>query len=200
MNWLDYGLIAVVAISGVLALLRGLLGEAMGLLVWVTSYLLACRLDRWAGELLSRWSGPHQDVASSPLSGLSNVTGQLGVFVVLFLLTSLVMRLLTVPVIRRLHSLAGSMGLSWTDRLLGFAFGLVRGVGVVLLGFLVLRELNIPEPGWVGGSELAPLSRQGASYLADWLPQDSLLGSEAWGTLSEYGGGLLRWPPIREAR
>jgi len=63
----------------------------------------------------------------------------------------------------------GRAGLSAVDRVLGLAFGLARGVSVVLIGFSAFYLFNIPEPSWMDGSQLAPLCRKGASYLIRWL-------------------------------
>jgi len=135
------------------------------------------------------------------LGDAGGFAGRLGAFLVLFIASSLAIRLLAMPITWRLHSFANGIGLSWANRLFGLAFGLARGVGVVLLGFLILQELNIPEPVWMSHSQLAPLTHRGASYLATWLPEDFPLPSDVWSILPTYDGDAsTRWTPDEGAR
>jgi membrane protein required for colicin V production len=200
MNWLDYALIALIGISSGLALLRGLIREATGLLTWVMSFLLTSRLDRWTGETVSRWSTGGSDAVGHLWQLLGGATGQTVGFLVLFVLISLAIRLPTIAFIERLRSVARRAGLAWTDRLSGFMFGLLRGVSVVLMGFLVMRTLNVPEPQWVTQSALAPMAHEGASRLADWLPEELLSGLETWRVLPKHSEALLRWAQLGRGR
>jgi membrane protein required for colicin V production len=200
MNWLDCVLIAIVGLSSGLALLRGLVREIMGLLVWVGSLMLASRIGEWAAEVLRDWPNESQGAMRPPWADMGGVTGHLGAFLILFVVSSLAIRLLAAPVTQRLQSLASRAGLSWADRLFGLAFGLARGVCVILLGFLILQWLNISEPMWMSRSQLAPLTRRGASYLAEWLPEGFLPSSDTWLIVPTHSDALIRLTPGGRSR
>jgi membrane protein required for colicin V production len=56
---------------------------------------------------------------------------------------------------RALHWSARSIGLGWLDRLVGAAFGLLKGCVVVTLGVMALAAF-FPRSGWLDHSRLAP--------------------------------------------
>jgi len=63
--------------------------------------------------------------------------------------------------------------LSPIDRTLGFIFGLVRGVFVVSLAYLLLDSTVQPNdrPDWVRQAKSEPYLHQGAEMLRGWLPE-----------------------------
>jgi len=167
-NWFDYLLVAIVGFSGSLALIRGFVREAIGLLGWVAGFVIASHFAGRAAQFLSRWASEDQVGAGAPFRGTGSIVGGVGAFLLLFLASLLAMALIG----RLAHSLVGRAGLSPADRALGLTFGLVRGVFVILVGFLVFMLFNVPEPAWISGSRLAPMCHTGVAYLARWLPQD----------------------------
>jgi membrane protein required for colicin V production len=56
---------------------------------------------------------------------------------------------------RALHWSARSIGLGWLDRLIGAAFGFLKGCVVVTLGVMALAAF-FPHNGWLDHSQLAP--------------------------------------------
>jgi membrane protein required for colicin V production len=172
-NWLDYLLVAVVGFSGSLALIRGFVREAAGLLGWAAGFVVASHYAGRAGRLLAHWTGKGDVTAEAPLGGTGSIVSGVGAFLLLFLMSLLAMNLVG----QLAHSLVAKAGLSPANRLLGLTLGLTRGVLVVLVGLLILMLLNVPEPMWVNGSQLAPMCQTGIAYLVRWLPQDfPLLG------------------------
>ena len=168
MNWFDYLLVAIVSFSGSLALIRGFVREAMGLLGWVMGFVIASHFAGCTAQFLSRWSSEGQVAAGAPFGGTGSIAGGVVTFLFLFLASLLVMALIG----RLTHSLVGRAGLSPTNRVLGLALGLARGVFVILVGFLVFMLFNVPEPAWMNSSRLAPMCHTGVAHLARWLPQD----------------------------
>lgn len=115
MNWLDYVLLAILLFSTVMSARKGFSREVIGL----AAAFLALVLAMWFYGLAGSWLIPY---VSSP-----RVANLLGFFLVViavlicgWMLGSLVRRFLR------------TVGLSFFDRLLGAAFGLVRGLLIAM--------------------------------------------------------------------
>jgi membrane protein required for colicin V production len=72
-----------------------------------------------------------------------------------FLAIALVVMIAAGLVGRILHRTAHSIGLGWLDRLIGAAFGFLKGCVVVTLGVMALAAFY-PQCGWLDHSRLAP--------------------------------------------
>jgi membrane protein required for colicin V production len=108
--WVDWALLAVLAVSVLVGLLRGLVFELMALAGWIVAYVAAV----WYGPQLA----PHVPVGT-PGSGLNQSAALVLCFVGALIAWSLLARL-----VRLLISVTP---LTLVDRLLGAVFGLVRG-------------------------------------------------------------------------
>jgi membrane protein required for colicin V production len=115
LGWVDWTLLAVLAVSVVVGLWRGLVFELMSLVGWVVAYV--------AAQLFSA------DVAASLPVGMPGSALNLGAgFAITFIGTLIAWTLLA----RLVRLLLHATPLTLVDRTLGAAFGLVRG-GVLLL-------------------------------------------------------------------
>src|SRR5271170_1042098 len=72
-----------------------------------------------------------------------------------FLLIALSIMIIAGVVGRILHGTVRSIGLGWLDRLVGAAFGFLKGCIVVTLGVMALAAFY-PQSGWLDHSRLAP--------------------------------------------
>ncbi len=155
MNGLDYLLLAVVAVSALMGLRRGLVSEVLSLAGWVVSFILARQFATQAGQWLPL-----------PLPG-DEVRWLLG-FIGLMLASWLgffIVRQLLAGVLR-------VTGLSGVDRFFGMGFGLVRGLLAVTLGVLLAGLTSWPNhPVWQA-SALARPFEQLALAARPWLPGD----------------------------
>lgn len=133
----DAVIAAVVLISAVFGLMRGLVKEVLALVIWVGAAFLGMTL----GPTLAAWV----DLALS--TRLRNAIGFGAVFVVVLVFGAFLQRFV--------HGLVRSTGLSGTDRTLGLAFGALRGVAVVLVALILLRPFAA-ERAWWSESVLAP--------------------------------------------
>jgi membrane protein required for colicin V production len=159
LGWVDWVLLAVLAASVVIGLVRGLVFECLSLAGWVVAWFAA----QWS----SPWLAP-QLPFGTPGSGLN-----LGVaFVLAFLCALVVWALLS----RLLRLLIHATPLSIPDRLLGAVFGLLRG-GVLLLALATVIGLTpaSQSQAWRGS--------QGARWLAQALAQIKPLLPEAMARL-----------------
>ena len=72
-----------------------------------------------------------------------------------FLVIALAVMIVAGVMGRVLHSTARSIGLGWLDRLVGAAFGFLKGCVVVTLGVMALAAFY-PHNGWLDNSRFAP--------------------------------------------
>ena len=131
MTGFDFVLLAILAISVVLGLLRGLLKEVLSLVAYASAFLAAI----WWGPTVSEWL---MQWISQPF--VSMALAYLGVFIVV---------LLAIGVINMtLASLLSKTGLAPADHGLGAMFGLLRGVLFVLVLVILAGYTPLPEEPW----------------------------------------------------
>jgi membrane protein required for colicin V production len=87
-----------------------------------------------------------------------------------FLVIALSIMVIAGVVGRLLHRTARSIGLGWLDRLVGAAFGFLKGCIVVTLGVMALAAFY-PESGWLDHSRLAPYFLSAAHTTTAVTPQ-----------------------------
>ena len=151
MNAADYVILAILGLSVLAAATQGFMFEAISLAGLVVGYLLAA----WEYHVVAAWFEPY--VKSQ---WIAEILGFVAILLGMIILAGIVGRLV--------RWLMKEAGLRWFDRILGGAFGLLRGgltVAVILLGFTTFN----PQSDWLEGSRLAPyflVVAQGASWLA----------------------------------
>ena len=152
MTYIDYGLLAVLALSIAWGAWRGLVHEMISLGGWIIAFLAA-----------NLFAGPASDVITDTIPAEARVMlGWLGVFVVVLLAASLAGMLL-----RRFIK---TVGLAASDRTLGALFGLARGL-LIWLAFALLAGLTrLPaQPVWKDSFLGRPLANT-VVQLKPWLP------------------------------
>jgi membrane protein required for colicin V production len=116
LGWVDIALIAFLAVSVVVGLMRGFVFELLSLAGWFAAYFAA----RW----LTPACAPHMPIGAQG-SALNYGATFACVFLVVLVVWSLVARLI--------RALIRATPLSPVDRLLGAGFGLARGLVVLLV-------------------------------------------------------------------
>ena len=156
MEYADYVIFGVIAISILVGAIRGFVKEAFSLAVWAAAFLVAFQ---YSGALALQLEN-HIELPSARTSLA---------FAGLFLSVLLVGGLLTFLV----GKLVEKTGLSGTDRLLGGVFGGVRGLALVLAMMLVAGLTPVPQDPWWQQSRtiqsLMPLAEWSAQYLPDYI-------------------------------
>ena len=152
MTTLDWVLVGVVAFSVLLAALRGFLYEAFSLAGVVFGFVIAA----WGYARVSSWFLPY--VKAQPIADF-------GAFCVLFVLTTLLFSLAG----EIARSAAKSAGLRPVDRLLGGAFGLLRGL---LAGAVIALAVAAFHPSAMEGSVVGRHFLVGARALSWITPAD----------------------------
>jgi len=177
MNWLDLAIGGLVAVSVVTSFVTGLTRE----LVRLAALLLGILMGLWWYPEVARYLEPY--TSSPAIAGFAAFLLILIGFIVLGWVAAKV-----------LGKLIKASGLRWFDRLLGAAFGLVRGV--LLAAALVLAMVAfLPEKGaseTVARSRLAPTVLYAARVIVTVAPRRLKEG---------FAGGLERVRQVwREAK
>ena len=152
MNTVDIIVIGVVALSALIAFLRGFVREVLTIGSWlgaslVTLYgfpLLQPKFEQWIASKM----------AADIVCGIS-----------LFLVSLIVFSIIS-------HMIAGFVrgsALTAVDRSLGLLFGLVRGAILVSLAYMLIFAL---DPNMLRGARTTPMMARGAEILRDLAPSE----------------------------
>ncbi len=155
MTAFDYCVFAILGISVLLSLVRGVVRELVSLAGWIVAFMVA-------NSFAARF------VPCCPLSLPSELLRMSLAFAALFLASLLAMSLVAMAA----SALTKTAGLGLADRFLGSLFGLVRGLLAVLLIVLAAGLTALPqEPFWRKAVLSGPLEIA-AMMAIPWLPQD----------------------------
>lgn len=140
MTWVDWAIIAIVALSTLVSLWRGFTREALSLLGWVAAFI--------AANLFA------SDVASGLAGVIGNITAR---YIAAWLLVFIGILLAFGLVSMVMSQLVKATGLGPTDRLLGTLFGFTRGVVIIMVLVFLVRELLPPrDQAWLHQARLMP--------------------------------------------
>ena len=155
MNWADYTIVGILALSVLIGLWRGFVSEVLALGVWIAAVWVAWMFgDQVAGLFEHSVSLP----SARMLLGY-------GICFIGVLILGALLRFL-------MHKLVEGTGLSGSDRMLGMAFGLARGVLLVVLVVMLLGFTPFPRDPWWQQSQLLPSFRSAAQWLSARLPDN----------------------------
>ncbi|SEO74001.1 CvpA family protein [Nitrosovibrio sp. Nv6] len=151
----DYSVLAILVLSILLSVVRGVVREILSLAGWVVAFMVANSFAAGFAPLL-------------PSSVAGESLRLLLAFSALFLSSLLAMGLITML----MSALVKTVGLGFTDRFIGSLFGFARGLLVVLLMVLAAGFTALPqEPFWKKAVLSKPLETA-AMMVIPWLPQD----------------------------
>ena len=131
MTWPDYAILAIIAASVLVGVLRGFIKEVFSLAVWAAAFLVAWHFSGDVASLMEN---------AVTLPSARTAMGFAGLFIAVLLVGGLANYLL--------GKLVQSTGLSGTDRLLGGVFGAARGLALVVAMLLVAGFTPIPSDPW----------------------------------------------------
>lgn len=156
MTWVDAVLLALIAVSGVIGYMRGLVREVLGVGAWVGAIFFAFyMLDGMRGLFVNLVPAPW----------MADVAALAAVFVVTLIILKIIIALIA-------RSVQSSV-LGGVDRALGVVFGLGRGAVVILVAYIAAGAF-VPNPAlWpepVRGTRSLPLIADGAAWLNARLP------------------------------
>jgi membrane protein required for colicin V production len=157
MNWVDGVVLAVLVVSALLACLRGLVREVLGLAAWGGAAFVAVNTGGMLEPFFAQLSSEPPVVSALALGSA---------FIVALLIFSVV-AILIARLVR--GSIFGGL-----DRLLGLFYGIVRGAALVVTAYIVVG-LGIHADRWpppVLHAASLPLAYDGASWVIRMLPEE----------------------------
>jgi len=155
--WVDLLLVAVLAVSVLLGLWRGLVFELLSLAGWVVAYLGAPYL----APVVAGWLAHAHWV-----QGMQRGAGFVLAFLLILIVWSLGAKLV--------RALIQASPLSALDRLLGAGFGVLRGALLCLLMVVVVGMTPVAKSSTWQASEMAPWFEQVLVGLKPMLPEEVL--------------------------
>jgi membrane protein required for colicin V production len=154
MTWFDYGVLAVLGLSAVIGIWRGLVREVVSLAGWIAAVAVAAMFAGEAAALIP---------ATSATPTVRMLIGFVGLFIVV-LVTASIGGLLAAKVMR-------AVGLGVADRTLGGVFGIARGALILVILVLAAGLTAVPrEPFW-REAKLAPPLETAAVAVKPYLPK-----------------------------
>lgn len=154
MTGLDWVFIAVLGVSLLLGVWRGLVREVLSLVNWVLAFYLA----QWFAQDAAKYL---------PMSGVSDVLRYAIGFALVFVVSAFAGGL----VVWGLSKLVSSAGLGLVDRSLGAVFGLLRGMIFLLALAVVVAMTPAKSETWWTQSVMATATLHTLTLIKPVLPE-----------------------------
>jgi membrane protein required for colicin V production len=154
---LDLVLLAVMLISGLLAMVRGFMREILSIAAWGTAALVTL----YSYQKLLPTAKTY--ITSDTLASIAVIAG-------VFIATLILVSIITV----RISDMILDSRIGALDRTLGFLFGLARGLLIVVVAFLFFAWL-VPakqRPDWVSSAKSLTMLQSTGDWLMSLLPDD----------------------------
>lgn len=155
LNWIDYAIIIVIALSSLISLIRGFIREALSLATWIIAFWIALTFS----TLLTPYFQAYVQ---------SDAVRYAIAFILLFIATLIVGAIVNFVITQFLEK----TGLSGTDRLLGVVFGFTRGVLLVAIVLLSAHMTAIPKEQIWMQSKLVPVFTPVENWLSNYIPKN----------------------------
>jgi len=153
MTWLDYALIAVVGLSALVGIWRGLVREVFALAGWIAAIAVAMLFAGEAAKL----------IPSSFATPLARTVIAFALLFIVILMTVSIAGLLFTKAVR-------AVGLGLADRTLGGVFGFARGALILLVFVLAAGLTAVPKESFWREAKLALPLETAAIAVKPYLP------------------------------
>lgn len=152
----DVVVLAIVALSTLVALIRGFVREALSILAWAGAALITAYLF-----------DPLRPLADDMIA--SETAGDIATIAVIFLVSLLILSVIT----RAIGDIVSGSPFTFLDRVLGAGFGIARGLAVMAVIYMGLLWVWGPngEPDWVRRSETRPMVVGAAQVIQGVVPE-----------------------------
>ena len=155
MTAFDYVVLAVVGLSLLMGLWRGVVGELVALAAWALAIVASLHFGALAGEWL---------FASLGDGSVRVLAGYAAVFVAVLVLMALIRM--------AMRQLVKALGLTVSDRILGAVFGLARGLLVALVLVALGGMTAAPQQVWWKNAMFSAPLETAVLVARGWLPED----------------------------
>ncbi len=154
MTWVDFAVLGLMGLSGLLAFMRGLVREVLGIGAWIGAVAIATAGLPFGREFLSQWITDPQIQTAASFTGI---------LVIALIVLSLIAR--------QISNAIKASALGGIDRTLGLVFGLLRGGAVVIIAYL-LAGMVVAIDHWpppVLEARTLPIIYEGAQLVLETL-------------------------------
>ena len=152
-NWADYAIMAIIVLSILISFSRGFIKEALSLTTWIVAIFISVKFYIPLSSLLTEY------VATPSLRKII-------AFGVLFISTLIIGGTINFL----LGHIIVKTGLSGPNRLLGAAFGFIRGILIIGIIVLLGRYTTFVEDDWWKTAMLIPYAERVADGIHKILP------------------------------
>jgi membrane protein required for colicin V production len=149
----DFSVLAILLVSLLLGLWRGLVYEVLSLAGWPVAFVLS---RMYAGDI-------------APMMPLMQETMQLALAYAVVFVVALVAWGVLAWLLARLIK---AVGLGWLDRSLGALFGALRGALVILALVWLAGLTSIPDQPFWRGAQTSRVAEEAALLTKGWLPDN----------------------------
>jgi membrane protein required for colicin V production len=156
MTAIDFVLLAIIVVSGMISLIRGFIRESLSLVTWVAAIWIAIMFH---GEVSPYFA------EQIPDQTLRDIAGFAALFIGVVLAGGLVGLIISM--------LVATSGLTGTDRALGVVFGLARGVVVSAVVVMLAGQTAVTSSQPWDDSQLRPYLQPVADWLYRYMPETS---------------------------
>jgi membrane protein required for colicin V production len=158
-SFLDIAVVAVILVSTVYATYRGLVAESLAIFGWIAAAYAMLFFGPWCATWMEGIIAPHW-------------LGELIGYGIVFLIVLLPLTFASSRISENIKkSQVGTL-----DSVLGSAFGILRGVAIVGIAYLLFTAW-VPtreQPDWVSRARLLPVIRASAEVVASLIPDQDV--------------------------
>ncbi|MFP3943835.1 MAG: CvpA family protein [Alphaproteobacteria bacterium] len=151
----DGVVLGILLLSGIFALVRGFTREVLTIAAWGLSALILVL----AYEPVQEWARDRI---------LDGVVTDVMVASLLFLVPLVALSFASHSACKQVRE--GGVGVA--DRVLGFVFGVARGLAAIIILYWMYSLIEDPgdHPNWIHEAKLFPVVAESADFLGEWLP------------------------------
>ena len=139
LNLADWFILIVLIASGVISFTRGFTKELLSLFLWLAAFIAAISLEYLATPKINEFIGNQE---------ISKIISYIVVFIIFIFLGGMIIKFIS-----KLIKWSGASGF---DRFLGILFGLVRGLIVLFVIFLLLPS-GLKTTNLINNSKITPI-------------------------------------------
>lgn len=177
MNWVDYAILVIMALSAIISIWRGFMREVLSLLGWIAAFWVALSFgDVVADRLVNQIETPSVRLGAA--------------FALLFVATLMIAGLVNFLIGRLIEN----TGLTGTDRMLGVFFGVARGIAIVTVLVLAAGLTPLPADPWWNESLFVGHFQDLAVWIRKMLPEN-FARHITFGAETSGAGGTAENPP-----
>lgn len=158
MTVFDYAVLAILAISVIVSVVRGLVREILSLIGWIAAFVVASLFAEGFARVLTF-------LPAHPVLRL------IVAYMVLLIGTAIAMAIVNWGLMKAIQA----SGLALADRGLGGLFGLARGGVIVLALVMVCGMTKLPQMDFWKQATFSPLAEAAVRTVLPWLP-DAVAG------------------------